>query len=133
MSGVHADGGLGAMLDELVRQNLERDPGRRRLLAGPLRAVVEVPDAGVRASVRTEAGAVRVDDGDDPLAAVRVRADGRRVLGLASVPLWAGLPDVRTAEGRAVLRDLATGAIRVEGLVRHLGQVRRLTQLLSAR
>lgn len=133
MSGAHADGGLAAMIDELVRQNLERDPGRRRLLARPLRVVVEVPDAGVRASVRTEAGAVRVDDGDDPHAAVRVRADGRRVLALASVPLWVGLPDVRAAEGRAVVRDLATGAIRVDGLLRHLGQVRRLTQLLSAR
>ena len=134
MSAAQPEGGLAAMLEQLVRQNLERDPARRRLLSRPLRAVIEVPDAGVRAWLRIdERRAVGVGHGDDPGALVRVRADGQRVLALASVPLWGGLPDVRTTEGRAILRDLATGAIRVRGLATHLGDVRRLTALLSAR
>jgi hypothetical protein len=122
------------MLEELIEQNLERDPSRRRLLARPLRAVIEVPDARVRAAVLVDgAGTIVVHGGDDPLAPIRVRADGQKVLDLASVPLWAGLPDVRTRDGRAVGRDLLSGAIRVRGLVTHLGDVRRLTMLLSAR
>jgi hypothetical protein len=121
------------MLDDLIAQNLARDPARRRLLDRPLRAVIEVPDAGVRASVRIERGAVEVSDGDDPDAAVRVSATGKRVLALASVPLWSGLPDVRSRDGRVVVADLVAGRIRVRGLLRHLGDVRRLTSLLSAR
>jgi hypothetical protein len=126
--------GLAAMLRELLAQNLARDPDRRRLLRRPLRAVLEVPDAGVRASVHADGlGGVAVRAGDDPGAVVRVRAGGMDVLELASVPLWGGLPDIRTREGRTAVRKIASGRIRVRGLLRHLGDVRRLTSLLSAR
>jgi hypothetical protein len=126
--------GLADMLRELLAQNLVRDPDRRRLLRRPLRAVIEVPDAGVRASVHADGlGGVAVTAGDDPGAVVRVRAGGMDVLELASVPLWGGLPDVRTRGGRAAVRAIASGRIRVRGLLRHLGDVRRLTSLLSAR
>jgi hypothetical protein len=124
--------GLAAMLEELVRRNLERDPARGGLLRRPLRAVIEVPDAGVRASLGIDADrTVHVHAGDDAGARIRVRADAADVLALASVPLWGGFPDVRTREGRAVVRDLVTGAIRVRGLLRHPGDVSRLTRLLS--
>jgi hypothetical protein len=129
----HEVSGLAAMLEDLVTQNLERDPGRRRLLTRPLRVVIEVPDAAVRASIGVDDGQFRVRQGDDPSARVRVRANGLDVLGLATVPLSLGLPDVRTVEGRRVVSMLLTGRIRVRGLVRYLGEVRRLTQLLSAR
>jgi hypothetical protein len=43
------------------------------------------------------------------------------------------LPDVATPDGRAVLAKLMRGRIRVQGMVRHLGTVRRLSMLLSAR
>jgi hypothetical protein len=130
----HEAGGLATMLEDLIEQNLARDPGRRRLLRRPYRVVIEVPDAGVRAAVRADGrGGFSVTPGDDPSAAVRVRADGFEVLGLASVPLWAGLPDVRTRDGRAIVLALASGRVRVRGLVTHLGDVRRLTALLSAR
>lgn len=129
-----AEGGLAGMLAELIDQNLTRDPARRRFLARPLRVVIEVPDARVRASVRADgSGLVEVRPGDDPTATVRVRADGMKMLGLAAVPLWAGLPDVRTADGRVVVRDLASGAIRVRGLFLHLRDIRRLLRVLSAR
>ena len=121
------------MLDDLVAQNLARDPGRVTLLRRPFRAVIEVPDAGVRASVIIGDGRVVVADGDDPGATLRIRADAMRVLALASVPLVAGLPDVRTREGRGVVGDLLAGRLRVGGLLGHLGDVRRLTALLSVR
>jgi hypothetical protein len=127
-----ARAGLARMLDELVRQNLARDPGRRRLLR-PTVAVLEVPDAGVVATVRIDAAGVRVVDGDDPSARVRVTAAGERLLALAAAPLRFGLPDALDPEGRRVLGDLAAGRIRVRGLVRRLPDVVRLTKLLSAR
>ncbi|HEX6130354.1 MAG TPA: hypothetical protein VF044_01405 [Actinomycetota bacterium] len=127
-----ARAGLAGMLDELVRQNLARDPGRRRLLR-PTVAVLEVPDAGVVATVRIDVGGVRVVDGDDPAAPVRVTAVGERLFALAAAPLRFGLPDVLDPEGRRVLGDLAAGRIRVRGLVRRLPDVVRLTRLLSAR
>lgn len=123
--------GLAQILDDLVRQNLRRDPGRRRLLRAST-AVIEVPDVGVVVTVRIRPRGVDVSDGAAP-APVRVRADSDRLLALAAAPLRLGLPDPISAEGRAVLTDLVLGHVRVRGLLSHLPTVRRLTMLLSAR
>jgi len=56
-----------------------------------------------------------------------------KLLELAAAPLRFGLPDAFTRDGRALIRDLFTRRIRVRGLIRYLGTVRRLTTLLSVR
>jgi hypothetical protein len=122
--------GLAALLGDLVGQNLERDPGRRRLLRGTV-AVLEVTDADVAVHLQIAAGAVRIGDGDVADAHLRVRADAERLLALTTTPLLAGLPDVRAREGRAVLRDLLARRLVVGGLLRHPVRLARLTALLS--
>ena len=124
--------GLAPMLEELVRQNLERIPSRRRLLR-PATIVIEVPDAEVTVTLHVDRGGFRAVDGDDPMAPVRIRTDAHDLLALARVPLVAGLPDPRRREGRAVLAAIVTGRLRVGGLATHLPTVARLTALLSAR
>jgi hypothetical protein len=124
--------GLAGIVEELVRQNLERDPSRRRLLR-PTIVVLEASDAGVVATVRVTKAGVTARDGDDPRAAVRVRADAARLLDLAIVPLVLGLPDPRSPEGRAVVADLLAGRYRIDGLARHPLQALRFLRLLSAR
>jgi hypothetical protein len=119
------------MLDDLLRQNLERDPARRRLLRASA-AVIEVPDAGVVVTVRIRPGGVEVSDGAAAVP-VRVRAGSDRLLALAASPLRFGLPDPLSAEGRSVIADLAFGRVKVRGLLFRLPTVRRLTMLLSAR
>ena len=60
-------------------------------------------------------------------------AQRARLLELAAAPLRFGLPDVLTPDGREVVRQILTREIRVHGLLRHLGTVRRVSLLLSAR
>jgi hypothetical protein len=130
---VHVDpqaSGLPAMLGQMIEQNLERDPGRRRLLR-PALVSIRVPDADVSASLRIRPGAVDVRRGLDPDSQVVIRADADRVLALTAVPLRFGFPDVVRREGRAIVRDLLQGRIRVRGLVRHPVRVARLSMLLS--
>ena len=62
-----------------------------------------------------------------------MRAHGIALLELAATPLRFDLPDVTTTEGRDVVWQLLSGRIRVHGMIRHLGTVRRLAMLLSAR
>jgi hypothetical protein len=76
---------------------------------------------------------VSVHDGEDPRAEIAVHARSMALLELAGTPLRLGLPDVLTSSGRGVLLQIARRRIRVRGLVRHLGTVRRLSILLSAR
>ena len=123
--------GITELIDGLVRQNLRRDPTRRLL---PVDVVtIEAVDADVAVSIRPSPGGIAVVDGRDPLARVVVSAASTTLLELAGAPLRFGLPDALTRDGRALIADLLTKRIRVRGLIRHLGTVRRLTMLLSAR
>jgi regulator of RNase E activity RraA len=123
--------GITELIDGLVRQNLRRDP-TRRLLPGDV-VTIEAVDADVAVSIRPSPGGIAVLDGHDPGARVVVSAASTTLLELAGAPLRFGLPDALTHDGRALIGDLLTKRIRVRGLIRHLGTVRRLTMLLSAR
>jgi hypothetical protein len=123
--------GLASMLARLIEQNLARHPGRARLLTGGSAALV-APDAGVEVTVRLGPGDVVVSNGVDPAADLVVTAASGRLLGLAGTPLRFGLPDGLTNDGRAVLKDLASRRVAIQGMISHPGLVRRLTMLLSA-
>ena len=122
--------GLASMVADLIEQNLARDPARRALLL-PTVAVLDAPDADVTVFLRIRPDDVRVGDGDVPDAHVRIRSDSGRLLDLTTAPLRFGLPDLLTAEGRAIVRDLLLRRIRIRGLLRHPLRLARLTKLLS--
>jgi hypothetical protein len=123
--------GITVLIGGLVRQNLERDPTRG--LRPRDVVTIEAADAGVAVSIRSSEGEILVTDGRDPGARVVVSASSTQLMELAGAPLRFGLPDAFSGDGRALIRDLLTRRIRVQGLIRHLGTVRRLTVLLSAR
>lgn len=123
--------GLSAMLARLIETNLERHPERRALLRV---AVFDLtaPDAGVSATIEVRPDSVVVRNGVHPDGAhVSVVAPSSELLLLASVPLRAGLPDVLSRDGRAVLRHVLRGRIRIRGLLAHPGRLSRLARLLS--
>ena len=124
--------GLGPMLEDLVRQNLARDPARRRLLR-PTTVVFVVPDADVVVTLRIDASGVRAHDGAQRGADLVLRADAEPLFRLPGVPLRFGLPDPSTSEGRRVLADLARSRVRIRGMWGRFPALRRLTMLLSAR
>ena len=122
--------GLAAVVSELIERNLARDPGRRRLLR-PSVAVLQAEDADVEVFLRIGPDGVRVGDGLVPDAHVRIRSNAEFLLALTTVPLRFGLPDPLRPEGRAVIRELLTGRLRVGGLLTQPIRLARLTQLLS--
>ena len=122
--------GLASMVADLIGQNLARDPTRRTLLR-PTVAVLDAPDADVTVFLRIGRDDVRVGDGDVPDAHVRIRSDSGRLLDLTTAPLRFGFPDLLTAEGRSIVRDLLLRRIRIRGLLRHPLRLARLTMLLS--
>ena len=122
--------GLASMVGGLIDQNLARDPARRRLLRVSS-ASITVPDAGVTITISTHPGGVEVRDGADPSAHVTITADAERLLALTSAPLRFGLPDPFDPRGRAVLRDVLSGRVRIRGLLTHPRRLARLSALLS--
>ena len=127
------------LVQGLVDANLERDPGRALRVSKREAASLVATDADVAVTIqmlpgaRRAPGTVLVHDGRDPWAEIVVRAESLGLLELAATPLRFDLPDVMTTDGRAMVWQLVRGRIRVEGMLRHLGTVRRLSMLLSAR
>ena len=125
------EAGIAALVLGLVRQNLERDPARRRLLRGGS-AVIAATDAGTAVRVELVPDLPWVEGW--PLeASVEVRTTSATLLELSAAPLRFGLPDVLSRDGRRLVVAILGGSIRIRGLMRHLPTVRRLTMLLSAR
>lgn len=124
--------GLSSMLGGLIEQNLARAPERRGLLK-PAVYTIEAPDAHVTVTLRVSPDRVRVADGADPTAHVRITADSARLLSIAAAPLRFGLPDLQNSQGRRVIADILCRRVRIVGLLRHPVLVSRLTALLSAR
>jgi hypothetical protein len=122
--------GLASMVAQLIEQNLARDPERRGLLR-PSVVVLDAADADVTVFLRIAPGEVRVEDGDVPDAHLSIRADAGRLLDLTTAPLRFGLPDLVSAEGRAIGGDLVGRRLRIRGLLRHPLRLARLTKLLS--
>jgi hypothetical protein len=122
--------GLADLVGRLIGSNLERDPGRRRLLTS---SVVQLTssDAEVSATIRLSSGVVEVANGAAGPAHLRVVAPADDLLELASAPLRLGLPDPLRRGGRAVLRRIATRDVRVRGMLRHPVRLSRFTRLLS--
>jgi hypothetical protein len=127
------------LVQGLVDANLARDPARAMRLSRREAASLVATDADVAVTIQMLPGApsapgtVLVHDGRDPWAEIVVRAESLGLLELAATPLRFDLPDVTTPDGRDVVRQLVRGRIRVQGMLRHIGTVRRLSMLLSAR
>jgi hypothetical protein len=125
--------GLARMLAGLLEANLARRPERVALLR-PAVVEVDAADAGVAVTVRLDRGRVRVSNGSAaPQPDVRLRASGHDLLVLSAAPLRLGLPDPLRREGRTVLRRIASGHVRVWGMLRHPLVLSRFSRLLSAR
>lgn len=131
--------GFRAMVEGLLEANLERVPARTTLIRHHEASTLVATDAGVAVTIRMQPGDGRVSgrvlvvDGADPDAEIVVRAESMALLELAAVPLRFGLPDVLTSGGRRMLAAIVRRRIRIRGLLRHLGTVRRLSVLLSVR
>jgi len=125
--------GLARMLAGLLEGNLVRRPERAALLR-PAVVEVDAADAGVAVTVRLDGGGVRVSNGTGGSRPdVRVRASGHDLLALSAAPLRFGFPDPFRREGRAVLGRIASGKVRVSGIVGHPMVLSRFSRLLSAR
>lgn len=122
--------GLATMLAELLRANLADDPARAQMLRESI-ATLEAADAGVIATVRLSPGRVVLTDGAAARAHLRVRTSSEDLLALAAAPLRLGFPDPITPAGRAVLRRVLSGRIRIHGLLWHPVRAARFMKLLS--
>ena len=124
--------GLGVMLADLVRGNIEADPTRARLLHGLAGTVnVHAHDAEVDVALEFRGGQMLVHAKPYPKADLDITTDAETLMGMSTTPLRMGMPDVTKAEGRAVVGKMFRGELKVRGMMTRSKLLRRLQQLLS--
>ena len=126
--------GLAGMLAELIRQNLEQNPYKRAdfdRLGTVVR--IEVPDAGVSATLVFDRGSLLVERGSNGDPAISIRADSGSLLELCSVRMARGLPDPLSPENRALLGRVLRGEVRIGGALRSPMQLLRFARLMTVR
>jgi len=126
--------GFALMLSDLIRQNLEDHPGKKRdfaRLAGRVAIVVE--DAGVSVTLRFDAGRLTVHDGivGIPDVTIRAEADDVTAMSLMELTPRLALPDPRGESTRRILDAQRKGRIRMYGALANLPLVVRLTRVMS--
>jgi hypothetical protein len=126
------------MLADLVRQNLESKPHKKRAfdaLAGSVALVAD--DAEVALTLEFRRGHLVVHDGIRNVPDVTVRGSADAIMALSNVPLTKPLalplPTDRASLEvvREMLRASRTGELRIHGLVGNVGLLSRLTRVMS--
>jgi hypothetical protein len=123
--------GLADLVGRLIEANLDRHPERRSLLR-PSVVRLSASDAGVEVTIRISERAVEVANGPtERRPHLRVLAGSNDLLDLAGARLLLGLPDPFHPTGRRIVGRLASGDVRVSGMLRHPVRLSRFTRLLS--
>lgn len=120
------------MLADLVRANIEADPSRALLLQGVSGKVnVRARDAEVEVGLEFRGGQLHVGAAPFPDADLKIECDADTLMGMSTVPLRFGMPDVAQADGRTVVKKMLRGDLKVRGMIRGLPLMVRLQKLLS--
>ena len=125
--------GLAAMLGGILEGNLAAHPERERLLSAVSTYAIRAPDVDVAVSIRLAPGKITVRNGIVGTPDVLVQGDSDTLVGLSSVPLKFGLPDIGTKEGREINKKLLKRQLRVKGLLLHPRKLATLNKLLTVR
>jgi len=126
------EAGLASMLADLVRQNLARDPRKRAdfaRLQGA--ALIEARDAEVAVTLEFSGGSLTVHGAAQPEPRIRIAADSATILDLARLRIVLGIPVVFDHRGRALVKKLISGSVRITPLRGNVGMLLRLTRLIS--
>lgn len=130
------------MLADLVRQNLESKPHKRRdfdALEGTVALVADDADVALTLEFRSARGRghLTLHDGIRGVPDVAVRGSADAIMALSNVPLTRPfalpLPTDRPALEvvQGMLRAVRAGELRVHGMLGHFSLLSRLTRIMS--
>lgn len=130
-----SENGLALMLAQLIEENV-RDPDKRADFdALGLRVGIAATDADVRMTMVFGRGSLVIYDGLAPNLDVVITTTSEKVTALSLLPIRRigplRLPDFLADSGRQMIRDIVSGSLRIEGLLRHPLAITRLTRLFS--
>lgn len=134
------DNGFAAMMGDLVRQNLEAKPHKRKdfdVLVANVAIVVE--DADVALTLCFDGGALTIRDGVSGVPDATIRGDADSVIAMSNVPLsrrfgvpWASPRDKQSVEAlKAFFKASTDGRVHVYARLGAIPILGKLTRIMS--
>jgi hypothetical protein len=113
--------GLAVALREIVALNVRDRPIAARVYRRlGIVAAVRLTDMASPLTLDFQRGRLTVHAGESPRPAqVAIVTDARGLMSFAEAPKLAGVPDLRTREGRLVVHRLLSRRLRLRGALRH--------------
>ena len=123
---------LAHALRDAIARNAGRPEGREALAKLRGRVLVRSEDRGGAVTLDFDDGRVRISDGEEEGARIRVLGDEDAILALTRLPFRGAVPQVWSAPGRLALKRQLGGELTIRGLVLRSPSVLRLLRLLGA-
>ena len=126
------ENGMAVMLADLLTQNMEQNPEKANQFRR-LSCVVGITakDAEVKLTMFFNNGSCMVYDGIVGNPDLNIIADSEVILGLSTVPLRGGLPDPFDKDGRAMIKQILSGQLKIQGMLFHPINLVRVTKVFS--
>ena len=119
------------MIADLVRSNIERDPGRASLVRGVAgRVNLDPTDVESQVGMLFTGSSLRIGPAL-PAPDITVVCDSQTLMELANVRLRFGRPDPMTPEGRAILSKMLKKDLVVHGMLAHPKLLTRMQKLFT--
>lgn len=125
-------GPFAGMLGGLLTANLAAEPAKEALVRRTTGAVgLVVTDTDEEVRLHFAGGDLWITSGPAIAAELRLVGTADTILGLSTVPLRFGLPDLLTSSGRGLTGRWVAGGLEVHGLPRHALLLRTVLSLLN--
>ena len=126
------ENGLALMLADLLRQNMEENPEKRKIF-NLIKSVVAITstDAEVSLTMFFNRGTCVIFDGVVGRPALHIEAESETILGLSTVPIKFYLPDLMDPAGRNLITGLLQKKLKISGLAFHPVSLLLLTNGMS--
>ena len=126
------DTGLAEMLFHLLRQNLEQKPPKAlSFQALESNVVIVARDINVAVSLVFKGGELKIYNGIIGKADLKIIADHEVILDLSLINIVKGFPNFFDKTGRAILKKVLFGNLKIEGMLKHPLQLIYLTKIFS--
>lgn len=124
--------GLAVMVADLIRQNIEAKPVKRKYLKKLNKNVsINAVDAGVSITLKFNKGKLTISGREEKNAHVKITTDSQTILDLSAIKIIAGIPWFFDSLGLKVVKKLLSGELKIRGLIRHLLTILNLMKLFS--
>ena len=126
------DVGLAEMLFNLLGQNLEQKPQKLpSFQALDSNVVIVAKDIDITVTLSFKRGELTIYNGIIGKADLKIIADHDVILDLSLVNILKGFPNFFDKTGRAILKKLFLGNLKIEGMLKHPLQLIYLTKIFS--